>query len=223
MILPPPDAATVAGTDTSASVRVLLADDHAVVREGYRRLLELQAGVVVVGECADGEAVRTALDGGLAIDVLVLDLSMPGCGGLAVLRHVREAWPQVQVLVFTMHDSATMVAQALGAGAAGFVTKSSAPHELVDAVRRVADGERAVLSRDVAAAGVDHGARAPLAPREFEVLQLLAQGCSVDEVAQRIGLSAKTVSNYQTSIRQKLGVSTGIDLLREAQRRGWVA
>jgi DNA-binding NarL/FixJ family response regulator len=217
MTLPPPDAGTAAGTP----VRVLLADDHAVVREGYRRLLELRRDVVVVGECADGEAVRAALDGGLAVDVLVLDLSMPGCGGLAVLRHAREAWPQVQVLVFTMHDSAAMVAQALGAGAAGFVTKSSAPHELVDAVHRVARGERPVLSRDVAAAG--HGARTPLAPREFEVLQLLAQGCAVDEIGRRLGLSAKTVSTYQTSIRQKLGVSTGIDLLREAQRRGWVA
>ena len=204
-------------------VRVLLADDHAVVREGYRRLLELHPDVVVVGECADGEAVRAALDGGLAIDVVVLDLSMPGCGGLAVLRHAREAWPHVQVLVFTMHDSPAMVAQALSAGAAGFVTKSSAPHELVDAVRRVAGGERPVLSRDVAASSDGHGARTPLAPREFEVLQLLVQGCSVDEIGQRISLSAKTVSNYQTAIRQKLGVSTGIDLLREAQRRGWVA
>jgi DNA-binding NarL/FixJ family response regulator len=217
MILPQPDVVSGAG----APVRVLLADDHAVVREGYRRLLELEPDVVVVAECADGEAVRAALDSGLAIDVLVLDLSMPGCGGLAVLRHAREAWPRVHVLVFTMHDSATMVAQALGAGAAGFVTKSSAPHELVDAVCRVAAGERPVLSRDVAAAG--HGARTSLAPREFEVLQLLAQGCAVDEVGRRLGLSAKTVSNYQTSIRQKLGVSTGIDLLREAQRRGWVA
>ncbi|HEX6720036.1 MAG TPA: response regulator transcription factor [Burkholderiaceae bacterium] len=204
-------------------MRVLLADDHAVVREGYRRLLELQPDVVVVGECADGEAVRATLDGGLAVDVLVLDLSMPGCGGLAVLRHAREAWPDVAVLVFTMHDSATMVAQALGAGAAGFVTKSSAPHELVDAVRRVAGRERPVLSRDVAVSSVGNGARTPLAPREFEVLQLLAQGCPVDEVGRRLGLSAKTVSNYQTSIRGKLGVSTGIDLLREAQRRGWVA
>jgi DNA-binding NarL/FixJ family response regulator len=209
--------------DDTGTVRVLRADDHAVVREGYRRLLELQRDLVVVAECADGEAVRAALDGGLAIDVLVLDLSMPGCGGLAVLRHAREAWPHVQVLVFTMHGSATMVAQALGAGAAGFVTKSSAPHELVDAVRRVAHGERPVLSPDVAALDAGHGVRAPLAPREFEVLQLLAQGCSVDEVGQRIGLSGKTVSNYQTSIRHKLGVSTGIDLLREAQRRGWVA
>jgi DNA-binding NarL/FixJ family response regulator len=203
-------------------VRVLLADDHAVVREGYRRLLELEPDVAVVGECADGESVRAAIGRGVAVDVLVLDLSMPGCGGLAVLRRARDAWPQVQVLVFTMHDSPTMVAQALRAGAAGFVTKNSAPRELVDAVRRVAAGERPVLSPDVAGVAAGDADRAPLAPREFEVLQLLAQGCSVDEVGRRIHLSAKTVSNYQTAIRQKLGVSTGIELLREARRRGWV-
>jgi len=90
-------------------------------------------------------------------------------------------------------------------------------------VRRVAGGERPVLSRDVATAAADADSHSPLAPREFEVLQLLAQGCSVDEVSRRMRLSAKTVSNYQTTIRQKLGVNTGIDLLREAQRRGWVA
>lgn len=201
---------------------MLLADDHAVVREGYRRLLELEPGVLVVGECADGEAVRAAIERGVAVDVLVLDLSMPGCGGLAVLRRARDAWPQVQVLVFTMHDSPTMVAQALQDGAAGFITKNSAPHELVDAVRRVAAGERPVLSLDVAGVAIGNAARAPLAPREFEVLQLLAQGCSVDEVGRRIHLSAKTVSNYQTAIRQKLGVSNGIELLHEAKRRGWV-
>jgi DNA-binding NarL/FixJ family response regulator len=228
MFVPPRDQALSAPPLTDRvvppRVRVLLADDHAVVREGYRRLLELEPDVAVVAECADGESVRAVLDSGVAVDVLVLDLSMPGCGGLAVLRRARDAWPQVQVLVFSMHDSATMVRQALQAGAAGFVTKSSAPQELVDAVRRVAAGERPVLSPDVVA-GISAigGARAPLAPREFEVLQLLAQGCSVDEVGRRIHLSAKTVSNYQTAIRQKLGVSTGIDLLREAQRRGWVA
>jgi DNA-binding NarL/FixJ family response regulator len=216
MLVPQPERAA------TGRVRVLLADDHAVVREGYRRLLELEPDVAVVGECADGESVRAAIGRGVAVDVLVLDLSMPGCGGLAVLRRARDAWPQVQVLVFTMHDSPTMVAQALRAGAAGFVTKNSAPRELVDAVRRVAAGERPVLSPDVAGVAAGDADRAPLAPREFEVLQLLAQGCSVDEVGRRIHLSAKTVSNYQTAIRQKLGVSTGIELLREARRRGWV-
>jgi DNA-binding NarL/FixJ family response regulator len=206
--------------ETHAPIRVLLADDHAVVREGYRRLLELEPDMVVVAECADAETARAHLeDSAQAADVLVLDLSMPGCGGLALLRHAAETWPTLRVLVFTMHDSATMVAQALRAGAAGFITKSSAPDVLVDAVRRVAQGERPVLSADVAQRAECQPAL-PLAPREVEVLQLLVQGCSVEEVSRRLQLSVKTVANYQTLIRQKLGASNTIELLRVAQRYG---
>jgi len=200
-------------------VRVLLADDHAVVREGYRRLLELEPGVVVIGECADGESTRAALDDGTDIDVLVLDLSMPGCGGLAVLRHASEHRPAVKVLVFTMHDSPVMVEQTLRAGAAGFITKNSAPQVLVAAVRRVAAGECPVLSDDVVHV-VAEPSRLPLAPREFQVFQLLVQGCSVEEVSRRLQLSVKTVANYQTLVRQKLGATTAIELLRVAQRHG---
>ena len=200
---------------------ILLADDHAVVREGYRRLLELEPDVRIVGECADGEAARAMLDANRDMaDVLVLDLSMPGAGGLAVLRAAAESWPALRVLVFTMHDSPTLVAQALRAGAAGFVTKSSAPQVLVDAVRRVAAGERSVLSPDVASLATGDPSNLPLAPREFEVFQLLVQGCSLEEVGRRLQLSVKTVANYQTSVRQKLGAATAIELLHVAQRHG---
>ena len=206
--------------DAPAAIRVLLVDDHAVVREGYRRLLELEPDVAVVGECPDAESARALLeDNGQAVDVLVLDLSMPGSGGLALLHHVTQTWPALRVLVFTMHDSPTMVEQALRAGAAGFITKSSAPDVLVDAVRRVAAGERPILSADV----TQRVARQPplrLAPREIEVLQLLVQGCSVEEISHRLQLSAKTVANYQTLVRQKLNASTAIELLRVAQRHG---
>jgi DNA-binding NarL/FixJ family response regulator len=206
--------------ETHAAVRVLLADDHAVVREGYRRLLELEPDMVVVGECPDAETARAHLeDHGVGVDVLVLDLSMPGHGGLALLRHAGATWPTLRVLVFTMHDSPTIVAQALDAGAVGFITKSSAPDVLVDAVRRVAAGERPVLSPDV----VQRSAHQPalrLAPREVEVLQLLVQGCSVEEISRRLELSTKTVANYQTLVRQKLNAPTAIELLRVAQRHG---
>jgi len=206
--------------ETDAPIRVMLTDDHAVVREGYRRLLELEPDVAVVGECPDAETARAQLeDNGQAVDVLVLDLSMPGSGGLALLQHATESWPTLRVLVFTMHDSPTMVEQALRAGAAGFITKSSAPDVLVDAVRRVAAGERPVLSADV----TQRAARQPalrLAPREVEVLQLLVQGCSVEEISQRLQLSVKTVANYQTLVRQKLNAPTAIELLRVAQRHG---
>jgi DNA-binding NarL/FixJ family response regulator len=209
--------------DGASPVRVILVDDHAVVREGYRRLLELERDVMVVGECADGEAARAMLDAnhGMA-DVLVLDLSMPGAGGLAVLRAAAVSWPTLRVLVFTMHDSPTMVTQALRAGAAGFVTKSSAPQLLIDAVRRVAAGERSVLSPDVASLAIGDPSILPLAPREFEVFQLLVQGCSLEEIGRRLHLSVKTVANYQTLIRQKLGATTAIELVHVARRHGLI-
>jgi two-component system, NarL family, response regulator FusR len=198
-------------------LRVMLVDDHAVVREGYRRLLEVDQGMQVIAEHGDADAAIDALEQGTAPDVMVLDLSMPGRSGLEVLRHVAQRAPAVAVLVFTMHASPTMVKQALRAGARGFVTKSSEPQWLVQAVRRVADGECPVLSPDVAHVAGDV-ARPPLSPRELEVLHLLVQGCAVDEIGQRMNLSHKTVANYQTLIRQKLGAGSGIELLRAAQR-----
>jgi DNA-binding NarL/FixJ family response regulator len=202
-----------------APLRVVLVDDHAVVREGYRRLLELDGSVEVIGEHGSADAAIDALDRGEAPDVMVVDLSMPGRSGFEVLRRAAAHTPQVPVLVFTMHETPAMLEQALRAGAHGYVTKSSEPQVLVQAVRRVAAGEHRVLSPDL-----DHmhaAAPAPaLAPRELEVLQLLLQGCTVDEISRRMELSQKTVANYQTMIRHKLGASTGIELLRVAQRRG---
>jgi DNA-binding NarL/FixJ family response regulator len=195
----------------------MLVDDHAVVREGYRRLLEMEPGMLVDAEHGDADAAIGALERGALPDVMVLDLSMPGRSGLEVLRHVAQRVPQVAVLVFTMHASPALVKQALRVGARGFVTKNSEPLWLVQAVRRVADGECPVLSPDVAHAAGD-AAPPRLTPRELEVLHLLLQGCAVDEIGQRMNLSHKTVANYQTLIRQKLGASTGIELLRAAQR-----
>ena len=139
-------------------VRVILADDHTLVRAGIRRILESQPEFEVVAEAADGVAALAAIDR-YGADVLVLDLSLPGLGGLDLLRRIGLHWPALRVLVFTMHDSAAMVAQCLRLGAAGFITKSSAPELLVEAVRRVARGEVA-LSPDVAEAA--QNAAAPL-------------------------------------------------------------
>jgi DNA-binding NarL/FixJ family response regulator len=154
------------------------------------------------------------------VDVVVVDLSMPGRSGLDLIRRVVMRWPRVSALVFTMHDAPAMVAQALQAGASGFVTKASAPEVLVDALRRVAHGERPVLSPDLRHAPRDPQAQAPhalLSAREFQVLQGLVQGQSVEAIAQGLHLSAKTVSNHQTAIRQKLGVGNAVELLRYAQ------
>ena len=214
----PPDAFGATGP-----LRVMLVDDHAVVRAGYRRLLDDEAGLRVVAECGDAESAYAALGPGAAAtaDVLVLDLSMPGRSGLDMLRRARLRWPRLRVLVFSMHDSPAMVAQALAAGAAGFITKSSEPALLVAALRRVAAGEDAVLSPDIAGAARAASAAAPqlvLSAREFEVLRGLAEGLGIEQIAARLHLSPKTVSNYQTQVRQRLGLQTAVDLLHYARQ-----
>lgn len=214
----PPDPVGTAGP-----LRVMLVDDHAVVRAGYRRLLDDEAGLRVVAECGDAESAYAALGPAAAAtaDVLVLDLSMPGRSGLDMLRRARLRWPRLRVLVFSMHDSPVMVAQALAAGAAGFITKSSEPALLVAALRRVAAGEQAVLSPDIAGAAQAPGAAPPhqvLTAREFEVLRGLVEGLSVEQIAARLHLSPKTVSNYQTQVRQRLGLQTAVDLLHYARQ-----
>jgi DNA-binding NarL/FixJ family response regulator len=200
----------------------MLVDDHAVVRAGYRRLLEDESDLEVVAEHGHAEAAYTALGAQLlpAMDVLVLDLSMPGRSGLDVLRRVGVRWPSLRCLVFSMHDSPAMVAQALQAGAAGFVTKRSEPAELVQAIRRVAAGQRQVLSSDIAHALQDLKSTPPhlaLTAREFDVLQGLVRGHSLEEIAQALHISSKTVSNVQSQIRQRLGLSTAVELLHYAR------
>lgn len=205
-------------------LRVALADDHAVVRAGYRRLLELEADIAVVAEYGDAESAYSALagNGGDDIDLLVLDLSMPGRSGLELLRRLAQRRPDLSVLVFTMHDSAAMLDQCLRAGAAGFVTKSSAPEVLVTAVRQAARGEIA-LSPDVAALAARSEGGPPhtrLSSREFDILQQLLAGRGVEEIAQTLRLSTKTVANYQTRIRQALGVGSAVELLNYAREHG---
>ncbi len=208
-------------------LRVALADDHAVVRAGYRRLLELEQDMVVVAEFGDADSAYSALAASPSsgIDLLVLDLSMPGRSGLELLRRLSRRCPDVRVLVFTMHDGAPMLEQCLRAGAAGFVTKSSAPEVLVEAVRRAARGETA-LSPDVAKIAVSHGAAAAphrnLSSREFDILQQLLAGHGLDEIAETLHLSVKTVANYQTQIRQKLGVGSAVELVRYAREQGLI-
>lgn len=206
-------------------LRVCLVDDHAVVRAGYRRLIELEADLVVAAEHADAESAYAALarDDAAPIDIVVLDLSLPGQSGLELLRHLAQRRPGLRMLVFTMHDAPATVRQCLAAGAAGFVTKSSAPEMLIDALRRLGRGERA-LSPDIAASADDE----PTAPhmslsvREFDILQRLAAGDGLDRISRTLHLSPKTVANYQAEIRRKLGVDNAIALMQYARRHGLV-
>jgi len=203
-------------------IRVLLADDHPVVRSGYLRLLEQASDIRVIAEAATGEAAYGAFVADPP-DVLATDLAMPGGGGLALIRRVLLRTPAARILVFSMYDSPPLVRQALDAGARGFLTKAAAPQGLVDAVRALHAGER-YLGADLAASLLQrdpaHEAErlAELSLREFEIFRMLALGHSPAECAQALKLSPKTVSNHQTVIKEKLGVTTSAALAHLAIR-----
>lgn len=203
-------------------IRVLLADDHPVVRTGYRRLLEQAGDIEVIAEAGDGDTAYATFVA-QPPDVLVTDLSMAGCGGLELIRRVLLRSPEARVLVFSMHDAATLVRRALEAGARGFLTKASSPDCLVLAIRALHAGRRylgpdlppALLQRDPQP---ESERLATLSPREFEVFRLLAQGHSAAECAQALNLSPKTIANHQTLIKEKLGVATSAALAHLAIR-----
>jgi DNA-binding NarL/FixJ family response regulator len=206
------------------SVRVLLVDDHAVVRAGYRMLLNVAPEIEVVAEADSGE-VACRLFTELAPDVVVMDLTLPGIGGLEAIRRIVQRDQNAKVLVFSMHEDTLFVEQALAAGARGYVTKSSPPHVLVAAVKEVAAGGRPLagdLAQRLAFARV-RGGDSPLkelSTREFAIFCLLAEGLSSAEVAKRLSLSHKTVANYGTQLKSKLNVGTAAELARLAIRHG---
>lgn len=206
-------------------VTVLLVDDHAVVREGYRRLLEESGRVSVIGEASSAaEAYQQFCN--LSPNVVVMDIAMPGVSGIEGMRRILARDPDARVLVFSMYEDTIFVRRALDAGAAGYLTKASAPRVLVDAVDAVASGKR-FLSQDVAQAlalspSSLEGSGSPLSAREFEVLKLLVQGCTLAEIAAQLGLNQKTIANHQSSIKQKLGAGSAAQLFRAAMRLGLV-
>jgi two-component system invasion response regulator UvrY len=208
-------------------IRVLLVDDHAVVREGYRRLLELQQDMTVVGECPDGEhAWREWRDG--AWDVAVIDLALPGLGGLELIARLRQRNTAARLLAFSMHRDPVWATQALRAGALGYVTKSSPPEHLVQALRAVAEGRRMIspdIASEVASALLEPAAHLTqgLSPREFEVLRALVSGRSPRDIAQALHLSLKTVQNMHYQIKAKLGTPSDFELARLAWQNGWMA
>lgn len=207
---------------TKSSIKVLLVDDHAVVRAGYKRYLELDTQIEVIGEAENGEQAYALLST-LTADVIVMDLSMPGRGGLESIRHILQRYPEQRILVFSMHENAALAAQALRAGAKGYLTKSVSPDLIVDAIHQIMQGGQPI-SADLAGAlkqsELESAPHLQLAPREFEIFRLLANGQSVDEIGQRLHIGVKTVSNYQTTIRQKLGVTTAIELHQYARQHG---
>ena len=208
------------------NIRVMLADDHAVVREGYRRLLERTRDIEVATEAASGEEAYRAYCNSEP-DVGVMDINLPGVSGIEITRRILVRDPAARILVFSMHEDVVFASRALQAGARGYVTKSSAPDVLVDAVRAVAAG-RSYVSHDVAqklalqlmpGGSVQFG---QLSPREFEVFRLLAEGRSTSEIARALSLSQKTISNYQSIVKQKLEADSAAQMVWIALRQGLV-
>ena len=208
-------------------IRVLLCDDHAVVRTGFRLLLQSRADFTVVGEAPSGEtAYQLFVE--MKPDVVVMDLAMPGMGGLEALRRILARDPKARVLALSAHDDAAHVRHALQEGALGFLSKRSAPDALLDAVETVADGRRyldAGVAQRLSAAEVDGRARSPverLSEREFEVFVRLARGSTVQRIAQDLNLSSSTVGTHLYNIKQKLGAVTQSDLTLIAIRDGLI-
>jgi two-component system, NarL family, invasion response regulator UvrY len=208
-------------------IRVLLVDDHAVVRMGFRLLLQSTAELSVVAEADSGEA-ACQLYPELMPDVVVMDLAMPGMGGLEALRRIRARDAQARVLTLSAHDDPMHARRALQEGALGFLSKRSAPEALLEAVSVVAAGRRyldSVLAQKLALAEFDGGAKSPverLSEREFEVFVRLAGGATVQRIALDLNLSASTIGTHLYNIKQKLGVVNQSELTLIAIRHGLI-
>ncbi len=207
-------------------IRVMLADDHAVVRAGHRFLLDQESDIIIVAEADDSDS---AYHQYLAHtpDVLVLDLSLPGAGGLAVIRRIVTRDPEAKILVFTMHEEVLYAKRALEAGARGYLTKDADPDLLPEAIRQVARGKNYVadaIARQLVAQYTqgDDNPLAVLTQREFEIFCLAAEGLSVQEIAANLHISYKTAANYMTRIKQKLDLNTLGELVRLAYLHGVV-
>lgn len=203
-------------------IRLLIVDDHAIVRSGIRRLLSDRPDIEVL-EAASGEAAMSAvLDA--PINLIVLDLNLPGLGGLELLRRLVRAVPKVPVLIFSQHAEAIYATKALEAGAQGFISKNAVPEEFLEAVDAVLAGGTAVeksIQREMAMRDLAEDAYLrPLTERDIEILRLLAAGNSLSEIAAKLGIAYKTVANTLSRIKEKLGAGQTSDLIRIAIGRG---
>lgn len=207
------------------SIRIVLADDHAIVREGLKRIVGEVADFTVTGEAADGTEVMKAVRE-LEFDVLVLDLSMPGRSGMELIKLVKSEKPRLRILVLSMHQETQYAVRAIKSGASGYLTKESAPAQLEQAIRKIAGGG-AYISAEVAeklALGAMPGGEAlpheSLSDREFEVFRLLVAGDAVSDIAGKLNLSVKTVSTHKANLMQKLGLGNQSELVKYALKHG---
>ena len=211
-------------------IRILLADDHTLVRAGLRKLLESMPQVEVVGETDDGKKVL-ALAQELQPDLVLMDISMPGLTGLEATARLRKAWPKMRVLVLSMHQNEEYVRQALRNGAAAYLLKDAAPQELEQALQAVMQGEiylSAGVQRSVVADGLRASTGLPppteqLTPRQIEVLRMVVQGLSTKDIARNLDLSVKTVESHRTGLMRQLDIHEVTGLVRYAIRTGLIS
>lgn len=205
-------------------ISIMLVDDHAVVRAGVRRLLEQHSGFTVVAEAENGERAYQ-LFGEHLPDVAVMDLSMPGMGGMEAIRRIVARFPAAKLLVLSMHENPAFANQAIKAGAKGYLAKNGLAEELVDALQAIVSGKTYLspeIARKIALQSLQDQAdpMQQLSAREFEIFRLLAEGKETEEIAQALKISGKTVANYQTAIKQKLGINSPVEMVRLAIRHG---
>ena len=202
-------------------IRVIIADDHTIVRDGLKQLLSAESDLEVVGEARDGhEALKIARD--TDFDVLLLDMSMPGKGGMELIKQVKSEKPKVRILVLSMHAEHQYAVRAIKSGASGYLTKDSASMQLLSAIRKVAGGGAfisAEVAEQLAHSAMPHAEGPPhasLSDREYQVFQLLVAGTSVSEIAQQLNLSVKTVSTHKARLMEKMGLANQTELVRYA-------
>lgn len=199
-------------------IRLLIADDHAIVRQGLKQIFSLENNIDVVGEASSGTEVLAAVQGS-AYDLLLLDMSMPGISGVDLIGRIRLRHSDLPILVLSMHNSAQIVRRSLRAGASGYLPKNAAPELLISAVRKVAAGGRFIdpeLAEHIAFHPEEHDeetAHSHLSDREFQILCLLVRGKSVNEIADSLAISNKTVSTHKAHLMQKMGFKTNSDLV----------
>jgi DNA-binding NarL/FixJ family response regulator len=203
-------------------IRVLVADDHRLVRRGIKEILGVTHDIVVVNDCASAEEVEAALNLALP-DVLILDMAMPGLSGVELIRHLMKRFPSLRILVLSMHNESQFVARALREGARGYVTKDAETETLLQAVRKVASDGKFIDPALVQAmvfheSEVENTPNEKLTEREFQVLRLVVAGKSLNAIAETLHLSPKTISSHKTRIMLKLNINNNVDLVRYAMR-----
>lgn len=202
-------------------IKVLIADDHPIVRQGLRQILSETGDMVVAGEAANGQGALDQVRAG-GWDVLVLDITMPDRSGFDILKELKHEQPHLPVLVLSIHAEEQLAVRVLKAGASGYLTKENAPDELVKAIRKVVSGGRYISPglAESLAFGLNEAAgparHETLSDREFQVMQLIANGKTLTEIADTLSLSAKTVSTYRARLLEKLNLKTNSDLIRYA-------